>query len=164
MAVANNALKAKQDAERKMLEAAKAECEKHLYAMKTAQPAAAEKVKQLLADTIKRNPKLPMDFKKSVNDRARTYECNANMRAADIALHQAMQMAQDHHMKERAKLIGEGRGFFRKAMSLGADKDFQAAAERKIDNVLMTGGLEHKGPTVAKPASFAPKNPHSAKA
>ncbi|MBF0093592.1 MAG: hypothetical protein HQL33_03350 [Alphaproteobacteria bacterium] len=163
MMLSNEAAK-RQELEKKQIQAAMAECQGHLNAMRGVQPAEAEKLKQRVVDTIKRYPKLPMDFKQMANAKARSYECFANMRAADYALHEAMRMAQSHQMKESSKLIGEARGFFRKAMSLGADKEFQAAAERKIENVLMTGGILPKGPTVAKPVFHTPKNPHCAKA
>lgn len=163
MLLSNDAAKKKQEAEARQLQMGMDECRKYLNAMRSASPVEAEKLKQRLQDTIKRYPKLSMDFKQQANKNARSYECAANMRAADAALHEAMQMAISHHMMERGKLIGEARGFFRKAMALGADKEFQTAAERKIDNVMMTGGFEQKGPTIAKPTSHAPKNTHCAK-
>ena len=85
------------------------------------------------------------------------------MRAADTALQEAMHRAKEDDKLERNRLLGEAKLLFRKAVSLGADDDFQHAVKRKIENIMMTGGVEHKGATAAKPLSTAPANPHHAK-
>ena len=60
-------------------------------------------------------------------------------------------------------LVGEARGFYNKAVSLGADPTFRASAQCKIDIIMMTGGVEHDGPTIAKPFDSAPRNPNNPK-
>jgi hypothetical protein len=107
--------------------------------------------------------RLSLEFKRWAFEHARTYECNANMRACDHALRQAMRYASDEQMKERGKALSDARTFFGKACSLGAYEEFRKAAQRLIDTIMMTGNVRHAGPTRAKPKDFAPKPPNRAK-
>lgn len=150
------------EAEKKALAACMAECSKVLESMRLAKPVDAERIKSQLDAIIKRVPKLPMEFKRKLLTDARTFECIANTRAADSALTIALEKARKDDSTERNRLVGEARNFCAKAISLGADPSFRTIANRKIEIIMMTGGVEHKGPTVAKPADTAPK-PVSAK-
>jgi len=93
---------------------------------------------------------------------ARNFECIANTRAADAALQGALGKARQDDGMERNRLVGEARRFANKAISLGADSSFRASLNRKIEIIMMTGKVEQKGPTVAKPLDTTPK-PQSAK-
>lgn len=157
------AAKKKRELEKRQLEAAMAECTKQVESMRELQPEAAERVKSRLDAYIKSHPKLPMDFKRKVLAEARSYECFANMRAADAALRHALNDARHDDREVRTKLIGQARAFAAKAGALGADDEFKAAVKRKIEIIMMTGGVEHEGPTIAKPLSTAPVNPRHAK-
>jgi hypothetical protein len=154
----------KQEAEKRLLAQAMAECEKQLESMRMASPAEAERIKSRLDDKMKNNKKLPTDFKRKMAAAAREFECAANMRAADAVLKQAPQTARVDNDKERNRLVSEARTFCSKATSLGADAQFRATVNHKIEIIMMTGQVEHKGPTIAKPLDTAPKNPHNAKA
>lgn len=154
----------KQEAERIALERSKQHCRGQLKKMHFAAPEEAERLAKGLREFCGQNKGLPFDFKRKALELARTYECNANMRAADEALHQALRLAADEHMVERAQKLGEGRRHFSKACALGADDDFRKAVQRLIENVMMTGGVQKKGPTRAKPADIAPRAPNRAKA
>lgn len=149
--------------EQKRLEDAKAACRKMVEAMRDLAPEATERARQRLDAYLKDHPKIPLDFKRQVSDQARGHECAAYMRAADTALKKALGDARHDQLKERSRLVGEARNFAAKARSLGADDEFQAAVKRKIDIIMLTGGVEHDGPTLAKPLSTAPANPHHAK-
>jgi ribosomal protein L16 Arg81 hydroxylase len=153
----------KRELEQKQLEQSMAECTKIVDSMRDLQPAAAERVRQRLDAYLKDHPKIPLDFKRKVTAQARTHECAANMRAADAALKKALGDARNDAIKERSRLIGEARNFSNKAASLGADEEFKAAVKRKIEIIMLTGGVEHEGPTIAKPLDKAPANPHHAK-
>ncbi|HWI29654.1 MAG TPA: hypothetical protein VN668_21950 [Stellaceae bacterium] len=153
----------KRELEQKLLEQAMAECTKITDSMRDLQPPAAERVRQRLDSYLKDHPKIPLDFKRKVTAQARAHECSANMRAADAALKKALADARHDAVKERSRLIGEARNFASKAASLGADEEFKAAVKRKIEIIMLTGGVEHEGPTVAKPLDRAPTNPHHAK-
>jgi hypothetical protein len=153
----------KQEAEKKLLAACMMECNKLLATMRTQKPAEAERSKAKLDEIVKRTPKLPLDFKKKLLTDARSFECIANTRATDTALQLALERARKDDLTERNRLVGEARNFCTKAISLGAASSFKATANRKIEIIMMTGGVENKGPTIAKPADTAPK-PTSAKA
>lgn len=162
MSVATDAAK-KREAEQKVLAASMAACDKMLEGMRTAPPAEAERIKTRIDEALKSNPKFPMDFKRKTLAAARAFECMANTRAADTALNQALHKAREDDLKERNRLVAEARTFCNKAASLGADAHFRTTANRKIEIIMMTGQVEHDGPTVAKPLDTAPKNPHHAK-
>jgi len=163
MSYATDAAK-RREAEQKLLAAAMAECDKMLESMRAAQPAEAERIKTRLDDRLKSNAKLPLDFKRKTLAAARSFECMANMRATDAALHQALHQARSDDLHERNRLVGEARTFCNKAVALGADDHFRSTVKHKIEIILMTGQVEHHGqPTVAKPLDTAPKNPHHAK-
>jgi hypothetical protein len=147
----------KQEADKKILAACMAECTKLLETMRTQKPADAERSKARLDEVIKRVPTLPVEFKKKAMADARGFECIANTRAADAALQLALEKARKDDIEARNRLVGEARNFCNKAISLGAIASFRAIANRKIEIIMMTGGVEHKGPTVAKPADTAPK-------
>ncbi|MFN3077903.1 MAG: hypothetical protein ABT940_13725 [Alphaproteobacteria bacterium] len=158
-----DAARAKQEAEQRALEAAKSECRRVLAQMRDADPAVAEKIKKQLIDLMRLYPKLSMDFKASLQAKAREYECFANMRAADAMLNRAMAMAMHHDTAERGKLLGKGREYYRKAMMLGADKEFAIVTERLMNSIAQTSAPDLSRPTKAKPLSSAPRNPHQAK-
>lgn len=153
----------KQEAERAAIERSKQHCRDELKKMHEAAPDEAERLAKGLKDHCGQDKSLPFDFKRKALELARTYERNSNMRAADAALHQALRLAADEHMVERAQKLGEGRRYFSKACALGADEDFRKAVQRLIENVMMTGGMQKKGPTRAKPADIAPRAPNRAK-
>jgi hypothetical protein len=154
---------ARQEIEKKLLDAFVTQCTKVLGSMRDVPPEQAERIRSRLEDVLKDCPNLPPDFKKNTQTAAKAYECAANMRAADAALQEAMRKAKEDDKIERNRLLGEARLLCRKAVTLGADDDFQHAVKRKIENIMMTGGVEHKGATAAKPLSTAPANPHHAK-
>ncbi|MGO8916380.1 MAG: hypothetical protein ACLQJR_10770 [Stellaceae bacterium] len=163
MSFATDAAK-KREAEQKALAASMAACEKMLDGMRAAPPAEAERIKTRLDDALKSNSKLPMEFKRKTLAAARSFECMANTRAADAALNQALAKARTDDLTERNRLVSEARAFCNKAASLGADAHFRSTLNRKIEIIMMTGQVEHKGPTIAKPLDTTPKNPNSAKA
>jgi hypothetical protein len=157
-------LEAKREAEKRALDAAMASCVKLVESMREAKPADAARSKSRLDEMIKATPKLPLEFKRKISAEARKFECFANMRAADDALKLAADKAHHDERGERNRLVSEARGFCNRASSLGAEPEFKTIANRKIEIIMMTGGVEHKGPTLAKPLSVAPRNPHNAKA
>ena len=152
----------KAEAEKRALAACMTECSKLLETMRVAKPADAERSKARLDDIVKRAAKLPVDFKRKLLADARNFQCLANTRAADAALKLALDKARHDDPAERNRLVGEARQYCNKAIALGADSTFSAVANRKIEIIMMTGGVEHKGPTIAKPLDTAPK-PVSAK-
>lgn len=157
-------LLAKREAEKKQLEAAMAECNKTLEAMRECGPADGERLTKRLDELVKGNQKLPPAFKKQAFETARSFERNANTRATHAALDQALKTARADDAAERNRLVGDARRLCNKAVSLGADANFKAAANRKIEIIMLSGGVEHKGPTIAKPLNIAPRNPHNPKA
>jgi len=148
---------AKNDAEERLIEAIKLECRKLIDAMRLAQPSEAERQRARLDEVIKHCAKLPMEFKRDILAQARGLECTSNTRAADIALHAAMRKAKEDDVAERNKLVGQARNYANKAISLGADPSFRTTVNRKIEIIMMTGNVEQKGPTVAKPLDAAPR-------
>lgn len=156
-------LQQKQEAAREAQERSMQFCRDDLRRMHDATPDEAERLGKELKDYCGNDRALPFDFKRKVLERARQYECNANMRAADSALHNALRLAADEQLVERARKLGEGRRYFSKACTLGADQDFRQAVQRLIENVMMTGGVQKKGPTRAKPGDIAPRAPNRAK-
>lgn len=143
------------------VERSKQECKEQLRQMHDAGPEEAERLGKLLKDRCGYDKQLPYEFKKKLLERARFHECNANMRAANKALHEALRLAADEQMLQRSQKLGDGRRYSAKACALGADADFRAAVQRLVDNVLLTGGVQHKGPTRAKPAEIAPRAPRA---
>lgn len=153
----------KQEALRLAIERSIQHCKDELHKMHDCQPDEAERLNKVLKDYCGSDKQLPFDFKRKVLERARQYECFANMRATDRALHAALRLAADEDMVHRAQKLGEGRRLFSKACTLGADDDFRKAAQRLMETIMMTGGIQHKGPTRAKPAVLAPRPPNRAK-
>ncbi len=145
----------RQEAEKKMVEAVIAQCGRVLDSMRDLPPREAERVRTRLDDALKDCPKLPPDFRRKASAMARSYECAANMRAADAALHEAMHRAREDDKTERNRLVDAARQLSSKVASLGANDEFRHAVRRKIENIMMTGGVEHKGPTPAKPGGVA---------
>jgi hypothetical protein len=155
--------KQKQEAERQAVERLKAAVVARLDEMKSMPPSEAERAHEGLKNTCT-DKRLPGDFKKQALDRARLYECNANMRAATKAMEEAVDYALAEKLKERSARLAMGRQWYAKALSLGANDEFKKATQRLIDTAMMTGGVYKPGQaTRAKPADIAPKNPHNAK-
>ena len=145
------------EAEEKLLEAVKTECRKLIETMRLAQPTEAERIRTRLDEVIKHCTKLPLDLKRQILDDARALECTSNTRAADVALHAAMRKAKEDDATERNRLVGQARGYANKAIALGADPAFRATVNRKIEIIMMTGNVEQKGPTIAKPLDATPR-------
>jgi hypothetical protein len=156
-------LERKKEFEKKVIEAASAECQRLVEAMRMALPEEFERLRPRLDETIRRCPKLPIPFKRRMFNAARHYECTANTRAADRSLNEALSRARSDDVQERNRLVGEARRYANMATRLGADTGFRTTLNRKIEIILMTGGVEHKGPTIAKPLDTAPKIPNIAK-
>lgn len=153
---------AQKEAERKAIERAMGYIKELLQKMATATPPDAERLHQQVKDRCT-DKLLGIEFKRKALEQARGLECNANMRATDQLLREAVRLAASEHMKERGQKLGEARKLFGKACSLGADDNFRKAAQRLIETIMMTGGVVHPGPTRAKPLDFAPKPPNRAK-
>jgi len=147
------------DAEQKLIDGAKAECNRLVQSMRTAPPEEAARLKTLLDENLKHYKQLPLAFKRDMLAAARACECFANTRAADAALNAAMVKAREDDVPERNRLVGQARGFANKAMTLGADAAFRAVLNRKIEIIMLSGGVEQKGPTLAKPRYAAPRMP-----
>lgn len=135
-----------------------------LAKMHDASPDDAERLAEMIKTRCKDDKYLPFDFNQKAFKAVRRLQCNANMRAADKLLHDAAKLAAEEKMKERGTKLADARKFFSKASSLGADDDWRKAYVRLQETIMLTGGIQHKGPTRAKPASFAPANPNHAKA
>jgi len=154
---------AKKEAERQAIEQLKSAIQARLDGMRALQPAAAEEthkwIKEQCADT-----RLPAEFKREAGKTARTFECEANMRATDAALAEAARLAAQERMGERAAKLSEARKFHTKACGLGANDHFRKATGRLIETIMLTGGVFKPGqPTKAKPLDTAPKPPNLAK-
>ena len=144
-------LEMRHEAEKRALSAAMTRCWKLVHSMAEARPAEAERTSQLVGEMVKQIPKLPLEFKRKMLANARSFECASNMRAVDGALRLAWEKARLGEPAERNRLLAEARKFRSKAMRLGAEANFETASDRRIEIILMTGGVEHKGPTLAKP-------------
>lgn len=151
------------EAEQRAIEQAKQVCRNQVKQMHDASPEDAERLHKWLKEFCGSEKRLPFEFRKKALDRARELECQANMRKTDSLLHWAAKLAAEEHMKERARVLGEAQKYLSKACTLGADQEFRKAAHRLIDTIMMTGGVQHQGPTRAKPKDFAPKTPNRAK-
>jgi hypothetical protein len=153
---------AKKEEERQAIERAMASARELLAQLRDSSPSEAERLHDRLKNACT-DRQLPLDFKRGILERARAYECNANMRACDQGLRLAMRFASGEQMKERAQALSDARKYFGKACMLGADQEFRKAAQRLIDTIMMTGGVRRPGPTRAKPLDVAPKPPNRAK-
>lgn len=139
-----------------------AACRDQLGKMRKAPPQEAERLAEHLKERLK-DQRLPFDFRREAAALARRYECDANMRAADSALHWAATFARAEKMGERNRSLGEARRFVARAAMLGCDPSFRRACEREIEAIMLSGGVVKSGPTRAKPLDTAPKNPNRAK-
>jgi len=158
------AQQAKQEAERQAIQQKMAEIRDRVEGMRGGTPAAAEHAHQWIKEQCT-DTHLPMDFKRQVLERARAYECDVNMRATDALLANAVHLAAEERMAERAVKLSEARTLFGKACKLGANDHFRRATARLIETAMLTGGVYRPGvATRAKPLDTAPKNPHLAKA
>lgn len=135
-----------------------------LHKMRKASPEEAERLAEMVKQRCKDDKYLPFDFNQQAFKAARQLQCNANMRTADKILHDAAKLAAEEKMQERGQKLADARQYYSKACSLGADEDWRKAYQRLQETIMLTGGVQHKGPTRAKPASFAPANPNNAKA
>ncbi len=139
-----------------------AACRAELASMRNAHPKDAERIAERVKEKLK-DSRLPFEFRRKAGEVARRLERDANMRATDGALRWAATFARAEKMKDRAKSLAEARRYLSRAVMLGADKAFQHAANREIEAIMLSGGVVRQGPSRAKPQSFAPKNPNSAK-
>lgn len=146
------------------IEQAKKTARALIHEMADTTPEDAERLGQRVKEFCAGDKLMPFDFKKKVYEKARELECNANMRAADRMLRDASRMAAAENMKERGVKLGDARRFFGKARSLGADDGWCKAFLRSSETVMLTGGVQPKGPTRAKPRDIAPRAPNRAKA
>ncbi len=151
-----------QEADRVAMERIKTMVRETLKDMRNVSPNDAERLHQRVKDLCTEKI-LPLELKKKPLELARGYECNANMRATDKLLHEAIRLAAGEHVKDRAQKMGDARKLFSKACSLGADDDFRKAAHRLMETIMMTGGVVRPGPSRAKPLDTAPKAPNRAK-
>jgi hypothetical protein len=131
-----------------MLAACRQECAKLVESMREARPDQAERIRVRLNDLFKSQPKLASDFKRKTLATARIHECAVYTRAVDAKLHESMTRAKANDLEARNRLVGEANAFARKAALCGAGDDFQAAVERRIEIIMMTGD----GKFGAKPA------------
>ena len=106
---------------------------------------------------------LPVEFKRQSLEWARVHERNANMRETDKALRAALRIIALEQMRERSHAMSLAYRFYAKACRLGADEAFKRAVQRRIDIIMLTGGIVQQGPTRAKPLDTAPKTPNRAK-
>jgi uncharacterized protein YpuA (DUF1002 family) len=127
-------------------------------------PEEAARLSERIKNYFNNDKVLPFEYKEKARKKVRELERNANMRAADKALHQAVRYATDEQMSERMKKIGEARRYFAKACMLGAEDEWRKAFDRLAETALMTGGVHHAGPSRAKPLDIAPRAPNRAKA
>jgi hypothetical protein len=134
-----------------------------VHRMDMVSPEEAERLAKQVKDHCAGDKLLSMEFKQKANTRARELQCSANMRRADTLLHDASRLAAEEHLKERGMKLGEARRYFANACMLGADADWRKAFQRLTETIMMTGGVQHAGPTRAKPASIAPPTPNRAK-
>lgn len=153
---------AQQEADRKAAERIMGQVRELLRNMRTASPSEAERYHQQIKNHCT-DKRLSIEFKRKAMDVARAHECNANMRATDKVLREAVRLAAAEHMKERSEKLTEARLLFAKACSLGAGDDFRKAAQRLMETIMMTGGVVRPGPSRAKPLDTAPKAPNRAK-
>src|SRR5579863_10015195 len=114
---ATNDPAAKLAAEKKLLDACIGECTKLVQSMRTQSAPDAARSKIKLDAIIKSVPKLPTDVKRKLLADARSFECIANTRAADVALQQALEKARKDDEAERNRLVGEARNLCNKAMA-----------------------------------------------
>jgi hypothetical protein len=135
-----------------------------VHNMVDASPEEAERLSTRLKEFCGGDKVLPFDFKQKAYLKARELECHANMRMADKALRDAARMAAAENMKERGVKLGDARRYFAKACGLGADQGWRKAFQRSSETVMLTGGVQPKGPTRAKPRDIAPPTPNRAKA
>ncbi len=135
-----------------------------VHGMEGKSPDDAERMAQRIKEFCAGDKLLPLDFKQKAYQKARELERFANMRMADKMLRDASRMAAAENMKERGVKLGDARRFFAKACALGADADWRKAFQRGSETVMLTGGVQPKGPTRAKPRDIAPRAPNRAKA
>ena len=152
---------AKREAE---IERAKANVRRVLESMNDASPEEAERSHKLIKDLCKADKLLPLDFKQKAQNRAKSLECDANMRKADSMAKFAETLGHAEKLKERGQWLAKARLHFSKACVLGANKEWQTAFLRLNEVIMMTGGLKKNGPSRAKPLDTAPKAPNRAKA
>ncbi|WP_086464191.1 hypothetical protein [Oceanibaculum nanhaiense] len=154
------------EAERRLIEALKARCDAQIHQLagmaEKAETTSAERAAQRLIEQAK-NPKLPSDYRKYAMDEAQKLECAANIKATDMAVHRAMAAALADDKETRDKEVAKIRQFMQKAISLRAPADFRVGTEKSLENILLSGGVKHTGPTKAKPMDTAPKNEKHAK-
>lgn len=129
------------DAQQKMVDGIKLQCNRLLEIMRVARPTDAERIKSQLEGIIESCPKVPLDIKRKILADARVCECMANTRAADAALQAALSKARTDDKAERNRLVAEAQICATKAMALGAEASFKASVNRKVEIVMMTGNV-----------------------
>ncbi len=153
---------AQQEAQKKAIERMQNIVRETLEKMRDAKPNDAERLHQRIKDLCT-DKTLPLPFKQKALLQARSLECNANMRATDKLLHDAMRLATGDDMKARGAKLTEARMLFGKACLLGADSEFRKAAQRLMETIMLSGGVHRPGPSRAKPVDHAPRAPNRAK-
>ena len=126
-------------------------------------PEEAARVSERIKTFLQSDKVLPMNIRQKVSLRSRELECEANMRAADKCLRQAMDIMDAAQMRERGQKIADARRYFAKVCSLGGDAEWKKAFQRVCENIMMSGGVRFDAPSRAKPLDLAPKAPNRAK-
>ena len=110
-----------------------------------------------------RNVRLDAEIARSIRSEIKGIELEANMRACDRALRDALGHAKADLRLERVKAVQAARAYLRRADALGASEDFKRAAQMTLEAALLTGGVKQMGPTRAKPLDLTPRPPNRAK-
>jgi hypothetical protein len=145
------------------LERQKNAARKMLQDMHDVGPEEAARIAERIKSFLQNDKILPLNIRQKIGSRARELECDANMRAADKHLRDAMELMNAAQLKERGQKLADARRFFGKVCSLGGDTEWKKAFQRVCENIMMSGGVRFDAPSRAKPLDTAPKAPNRAK-
>jgi hypothetical protein len=126
-------------------------------------PEEAARMVERIKTFLQNDKTLPFNIRQKIGTRMRELECEANMRAADKLLHQAMELMDASQLRERGQKLAEARRYFSKVCTLGGDSEWKKAFQRVCENIMMSGGVRFDAPSRAKPLDTAPKAPNRAK-
>jgi hypothetical protein len=145
------------------IERAKLSLRKLVHDLADRTPEDIERMGKHIKEWCSADKLIPFDFKQKALKRSMEIERNANMLYCDMRLHEAMDAAVEEDNKTKMAKMGDARRYFGRACTLGADSEWRKAFMRAEENLLMTGGVHHTGPSRAKPADIAPRAPNRAK-
>lgn len=115
---------------------------------------AAEQVEKIAEalDKLVKSKEFPTAHSRDFQDASKAVQCAAFQLSVDLLLRQAEEKAHTGDEKARNDVLTKAKEHFSKALRVGADAEFRAAVERRVQQVLLTSkeGVDDRSKEAAR--------------